>query len=173
MTVIYGFLYDKDNTLILDQKKEAVSYPEIRDIVQSHFNTVPGFSIFHLKNYKYYNIEYLWDDTINYEINRYGQFDMSKFKKSFKPDEKTKKTNQELKISLKVKIKLFLSKMFRNMLYAKVDLNKILCCPKCKGDLSKYSKKVDKLACTHCHTEYIIKDKIPYMDINPAPAAAD
>ena len=46
-------------------------------------------------------------------------------------------------------------------------LLKILCCPKCKGDLV-YDEENQKLMCESCHLEYPIKDDIPVMLIDKA-----
>ena len=42
------------------------------------------------------------------------------------------------------------------------ELLKILCCPKCKGDL-KYEEEKQTLTCTKCGKVYTVKDDIPIM----------
>ena len=47
------------------------------------------------------------------------------------------------------------------------ELQDILACPKCKGDL-EYDKKNEKLICNKCRLKYDIKDDIPIMLIDEA-----
>ncbi|MBC8182799.1 Trm112 family protein [candidate division KSB1 bacterium] len=49
------------------------------------------------------------------------------------------------------------------------ELQDILACPKCKGDL-EYDKKNEKLLCNECRLKYDIKDDIPIMLIDEAEA---
>lgn len=44
----------------------------------------------------------------------------------------------------------------------KQELLDILCCPKCKGDLS-YNEAAQTLTCRSCGKVYRIKDDIPIM----------
>jgi len=44
----------------------------------------------------------------------------------------------------------------------KKELLQILCCPKCKGDLT-YDKQKDTLTCNSCGKVYAVKDDIPIM----------
>lgn len=47
------------------------------------------------------------------------------------------------------------------------QLQEILVCPKCKGDLD-YDQEKDQLKCQHCRLIYHIKDDIPVMLIDEA-----
>ena len=47
------------------------------------------------------------------------------------------------------------------------ELQEILVCPKCKGDL-EYDETNNKLLCHSCHLKYHIKDDIPIMLIDEA-----
>ena len=47
------------------------------------------------------------------------------------------------------------------------ELQDILACPKCKGDL-EYDQKNEKLVCHECRLNYKIKDDIPIMLIDAA-----
>ncbi len=49
------------------------------------------------------------------------------------------------------------------------ELQDILACPKCKGDL-EYDQKNEKLLCNECRLKYDIKDDIPIMLIDEAEA---
>lgn len=49
----------------------------------------------------------------------------------------------------------------------KKELLDILCCPKCKGDIS-LNKSHDGLICDTCKLMYPIKDDIPIMLIDEA-----
>ena len=42
------------------------------------------------------------------------------------------------------------------------ELLKILCCPACKSDLI-YIKKLNKLKCSKCKKDYLIKEGIPIL----------
>jgi uncharacterized protein YbaR (Trm112 family) len=42
------------------------------------------------------------------------------------------------------------------------ELLEILCCPKCKGDLS-YNQEREELVCKSCGQIYAVKDDIPIM----------
>ena len=42
------------------------------------------------------------------------------------------------------------------------ELLEVLCCPKCKGDLS-YAPDKDTLTCTTCGSVYPVKNEIPIM----------
>jgi uncharacterized protein YbaR (Trm112 family) len=47
------------------------------------------------------------------------------------------------------------------------ELLRILCCPKCKGDI-KLNESRDGLICNACNLLYPIKDDIPIMLIDEA-----
>ena len=47
------------------------------------------------------------------------------------------------------------------------ELQEILACPKCKGNL-EYDQKDEKLICHSCRLKYKIKDDIPIMLIDEA-----
>jgi len=47
------------------------------------------------------------------------------------------------------------------------EILKIICCPKCKGDL-EYKKEKDVLICRKCELVYKIEDDIPIMLIDEA-----
>lgn len=47
------------------------------------------------------------------------------------------------------------------------ELQEILACPKCKGDL-EYDQENEKLICHECRLKYDIKDNIPIMLIDEA-----
>ena len=47
------------------------------------------------------------------------------------------------------------------------ELQDILACPKCKGDL-EYDTKNEKLICQKCRLKYDIKEDIPIMLIDEA-----
>ena len=47
------------------------------------------------------------------------------------------------------------------------ELQEVLACPKCKGEL-EYDQKEDKLICHACRLKYKIKDDIPIMLIDEA-----
>ncbi|MEO0135973.1 MAG: Trm112 family protein [candidate division WOR-3 bacterium] len=49
----------------------------------------------------------------------------------------------------------------------KRELLEILCCPKCKGDLT-YDQQRQELLCLTCRLAYPIKDDIPIMLIDEA-----
>lgn len=48
-----------------------------------------------------------------------------------------------------------------------MELLKILCCPKCKGDL-EYNEKKDVLICKKCELVYKIEEDIPIMLVEEA-----
>jgi len=47
------------------------------------------------------------------------------------------------------------------------EILKIICCPKCKGDL-EYKKEKEVLICRKCELVYKIEDDIPIMLIDEA-----
>jgi len=47
------------------------------------------------------------------------------------------------------------------------EILKIICCPKCKGDL-EYKKEKEVLICRKCELVYKIEDDIPIMLIEEA-----
>jgi hypothetical protein len=47
------------------------------------------------------------------------------------------------------------------------ELLKILCCPKCKGDLT-YEEEKQTLTCTKCGKVYAVKNDIPVMLVDDA-----
>ncbi len=47
------------------------------------------------------------------------------------------------------------------------ELLKILCCPKCKGDLN-YEEEKQTLTCTKCGKVYTVKNDIPIMLVDDA-----
>ena len=47
------------------------------------------------------------------------------------------------------------------------ELQEILACPKCKGDL-EYDQKNEKLVCHKCRLKYNINENIPIMLIDEA-----
>lgn len=52
----------------------------------------------------------------------------------------------------------------------KKELLDILCCPRCKGDLS-YKPAEQTLTCKQCSRVYPIKDDIPIMLVDEADSA--
>ncbi|NOZ61111.1 MAG: Trm112 family protein [Calditrichaeota bacterium] len=47
------------------------------------------------------------------------------------------------------------------------ELQEVLACPKCKGEL-EYNQKEEKLICHKCRLKFAIKDDIPIMLIDEA-----
>lgn len=182
------YISEKDGKMIFKQKKDGVLYPEIKKIIK-RMVAAPGFYDFYEKNYDRFNVIYIWDGTINYEIERYGEFDFTKFNKGFmddinqgpqpetgaqRPARRRSKIGRIFHIifnlsrySEKIKwaISLALGRVIRKLAYPKVDLNKILCCPKCKGDLTKIKNRNGEITCTSCNETYKLVNGIPYMDI--------
>ncbi len=62
-------------------------------------------------------------------------------------------------------LKSLTGKVLRAIDSSPFDINDILCCPKCKGDLTELSNKVDRTECKKCGEIYKVDNKILFMDI--------
>jgi uncharacterized protein YbaR (Trm112 family) len=155
------YIWNKDGKLLLKQKREGNEYPDIRSFILRMISG-KGFWKFYYKNFEVFNTIFPWKDKINYEIIRYGEFDLTKFQKAFIEDKSTYTVKWK---PYRHRIKSLAGKVVRAIDSSNFDINDILCCPKCKGDLTEVNNNVDKTECKKCGEIYKVHDKILFMDI--------
>ncbi|MBD3168058.1 MAG: methyltransferase domain-containing protein [candidate division Zixibacteria bacterium] len=154
-------IWNDEGKLILKQKKEPILYPELRGTILKVVHA-PGFWKFHERNFDLFNAVYYWNDKIDYEIIEAEDFELSLFEKGFKEHDESPTMRH---IPFRHRIRSRIGKAIRSMISSPMDLNSILCCPLCKGDLTDYSPRHEKIECTGCGKVYEIRNGIPLMDI--------
>ena len=159
------YLWIKDGKLLLEQKKEGMECQEFKALLLDMISR-KGFWKFYSRNFDLFNVVHLWENKIEFEIIKYGEFDFSKFQKSFMEDDLT---SEMKKATNKQRMRSLVGKTLRPIVSSSFDLNAILCCPKCKGDLSELNKKVETLNCKKCNETYRVRRGIPLMDVVERP----
>ena len=155
------YIWNKDNKLILKQK---ITWNEYHDIAKYYYKITAskGYSKFYGKNYDLFNTIYLWQNEINYSIEKDTEFDYNQFNKAF--TEKNSQSELKLKTPFKFQIKYIVGKMIRPFICSNFNIDKILICPNCNNENVQYDSNKRNIVCKDCDTKYPIVDKIVFMD---------
>jgi hypothetical protein len=159
------YVWNKERKLLLQQKKAGHEYPEISASL-AKVRSARDFWKHYFRNFYLYNTVYYWKGKIDYRIKRYGEFDFSKFKKGFGEDVSSKTV---LSKTPRYRIRSSMGKIIRTIYSSSFDINDLICCPRCKGELSELNKKVERLECRKCGEIYKVENGIPFMDIGNNP----
>lgn len=153
------FIENKNSQLIFTQKEKP--YP---NFIDDFFDKLLGSP----DNYKLINfeenlkknlvIEYFWQNRINYQI-KYNS-NIKKWKEEGKSE-----FHKERPFLLLLREKIFINsaKIIRKFFSNKIDIEKILCCPVCKGEVQVNSHFV---ICNKCHKRYKHKNKRIFYFLN-------
>ncbi len=121
------------------------------------------------KHWFLFNLTYPWETSINYKI-------IKPYEKAIDLEdaEVVRGLLNDKRRKIIQAINLMVPSQFKNWILSnriklkrkktrKIDLNAILACPACKGDLNIYTKMI---VCRNCKREYPIKNNIPYLLVN-------
>lgn len=156
------YVFSQDGQLVFKQKPCWDEFPDVSKYFRSIIS-LKGYWPFIGRHYEVFNTVFFWDDTIDFVVQRKGDFDWSKFTKAFNAT-KAKKH----RVFIKHRIKAFVGKFFR-LLFVKsrndsVLLDSVIKCVGCgnasmrKGD----SIKKDRIRweCVQCGAHYELHDSV-------------
>lgn len=153
------FVENRDNRLLITRKTKPYS-----EYIGSFFEEL----MITKRNYIWYNLEnklrdslfvnYLWEDRIEYEIR--GQDGAVSWKQE---GEKGLQPSESVVLSFRRKILIYSAKMIRHFFSRKFDIEKILCCPLCRGSVLVDGEFV---RCENCKVRFGHKDKRIFNFLN-------
>ncbi len=157
------YIWTREGTLHLKQKTRWDEFPEIYEYFRG-ITRLPGYWRFWDRNFEQFNTTLEWQDSIPYRIEQVEEFEMSRFVKAGgQPDVSDKQDQKELSCISRVKslaasaIRPFISRNTR------INLDGLIRCPLCKGDLSTFAPRCVSLVCRCCAAEFPVTRGIPRL----------
>ena len=153
------YIWNENAVLRLKQKKSWNEFPESFDYFHK-ITRLPGYNRIWNKYNFFFNTTLEWQDKIDYRIEQDEEFDFSRFTKaSIKPGHNPIIGN---KIPMKMQIKSWLARIIRPLIstHWRIDLNDFICCPLCRGKLSRVSRESISTKCYQCGANFPVKRSI-------------
>jgi len=156
------YVWNKNGILCLKQKRCWNEFPEVREFYRQMVR-LKGYWRFWNDHYSFFNTIFEWENRINYRIGQNGDFDFSKFLKATGDQDEgflVAKTT-----SIRQRGKSLVGKIFRPLISAhwNIDINKMICCPICKGELSPILSDTIDTKCENCQAKFPLRHSIPRL----------
>ena len=153
------YVWNENGSLRLKQKRSWNEFPE----VQKYFKNIaelPSYWRFWGKHRRLFETALLWENSISYRVEQEQQLDLSGFTKaSINPPSGCDEAACEPR---KPRAKRWIAKIVRPLVSAhwNVDLNSVICCPLCGGNLSSLTARSKRIDCKRCGAAFPVRRSI-------------
>lgn len=156
------YVRNEGDILYLKQKRRWNEYPDIHDYFHK-ITRLPEYQRIWNKYHSLFNTTIMWENYVRYRIEQYDKFDFSKFTKA--SNDLVHKPVAASTIPTRQRIKSSLARVIRPLTSAhfNVDLNVLICCPLCRGSLSRIISSSTFTNCASCGAKFPVRDSIPYL----------
>jgi len=149
----------KDGKLRLVQKKCWNEYEDIRRYFYG-LTLIGDYWKFYDRHIEAFSTVYPFEGKIEYEVERYGEFDYSRFGMAFSDEDRVR-----LSIDVRQMAKKIVSRVCRLIISGNDSrcLSRILACPMCRADLASPVKNAPSVACSSCGAVFPVRAGIPIL----------